>query len=248
MKDGDSPSDFQVPLYHGTSTLFLNGILEHGLGGWNPIQEWRVIEFARELLPHIHQHLGPDDALMQKICSFGLMANQVSAGLNYQHGNVYLSPSRSQAIGYTISKRWGSELLSYSLDFLDELVRRNVPEVCGGLYQRWKHIFALLEVHAAPLLVETRGLREADLLLERGDPVGDYLQGIIERHRAGTMNPHNVAGPCFRLRTVIPPSRLRLSLIGVHDAFKFDPEYSLFELPIQRPNRFRGIEGRPVDA
>jgi hypothetical protein len=42
IKDSDSPSDFQVPLYHGTSTIFLNGILEHGLGGWNPIQERRA--------------------------------------------------------------------------------------------------------------------------------------------------------------------------------------------------------------
>jgi hypothetical protein len=42
MKDSGLPSDFQVPLYHGTSTLFLNGILEHGLGGWNPIQERRA--------------------------------------------------------------------------------------------------------------------------------------------------------------------------------------------------------------
>lgn len=248
MRDSALPDDFEVPLYHGTSSLSLNGILEHGLGGWNPIHEWRVIEFAKELLPYVHQSLGADKRWMVKISSFDRMANQLCAGMNFQHGNVYLSPSRSQAIGYTISKRWGSELLSYSLDFLDELVRREAPGVCDGLYQRWKHMFKLLNVHAAPVLVEIRGLTEKDLVLERSEPVGDYLQRIIHFHREGTMRPHNIRGACFRLQTVIPASKLRISLIVVHDAFRFEPEYSLFEIPIQQPNRFRGLDGSHVDA
>ena len=247
MNSNTSSDDFQVPLYHGTSTLFLDGILRHGLGGWNPIHEWRVVDFATELLPHIHRHLGPDDQWMSKISSFTMMANQLSAGMNYQHGDTYLSPSRSQAIGYTISKRWGSELLSFTLDFLDELVRRDVPEVCEGLGKRWGHIFDLLRVHAAPVLVETRGLTEADLVLERGGPVGDYLQRIIQLHKEGTMNPNNMAGACFRLKVVVPASNLRIWLIGVHDSFKFQPDYSLFEIPLQQPRRFRGLEGKPFD-
>ena len=240
--------DFQVPLYHGTSSLFLSGILEHGLGGWNPIEEWRVVDFAKELLPYVHQNLGSDQRWMVKISSFGMMADQLCAGMNYQHGHVYLSPSRSQAIGYTISKRWGSELLSFSLDFLDELTRREAPGVCDDLYQRWRHIFELLQVPAAPLLIETRGLTEADLVLERGEPVGHYLQTIIRSYRRESMNPYNIPGACFRLQTVVPASRLRIWLMGVHHPFKFDPDYSLFEVPIQRPNRFRGIEGMPVEG
>lgn len=245
MNTSAMPDDFQIPLYHGTSSIFLAGILQHGLGGWNPIQEWRVVEFAQELLPHVHRHLGSDERWMVKISSFGMMANQLRVGLNYQHGDTYLSPSRSQAIGYTISKRWGSELLSFSLDFLDELTRRDVPEVCEGIYQRWKHIFDLLQVNAAPLLVETRGLTETDLVLERGEPVGDYLQRIRQLHREGTMNPNNMAGSCFRLQTVVPAAKLRIWLIGVHDAFKYEPDYSLFEIPVQQPSRFRGLDGLP---
>ena len=40
-----------VPLYHGTATLFLEGILEFGLGGKNPIAELKVLDFARTIAP-----------------------------------------------------------------------------------------------------------------------------------------------------------------------------------------------------
>ena len=38
-----------VDLYHGTSTLFLDSIIENGLGGVNPVTEWNLIELCKEV-------------------------------------------------------------------------------------------------------------------------------------------------------------------------------------------------------
>ena len=39
-----------IPLYHGTSTLFVDSIANHGLGGMNPVKEWSLLELAKEVL------------------------------------------------------------------------------------------------------------------------------------------------------------------------------------------------------
>lgn len=77
-----------LPLYHGTSTLFLSGIAESGLGGKNPLAEWKVLDFARAILPLVQEHFSRDRGWMQKAQSFGFMAEQLSASMNFQHGDT----------------------------------------------------------------------------------------------------------------------------------------------------------------
>lgn len=38
-----------IHLYHGTSTLFLDSILKHGLAGVNPVKEWELVELCNEV-------------------------------------------------------------------------------------------------------------------------------------------------------------------------------------------------------
>jgi len=40
-------------LYHGTLSLFLDGIIKNGLGGMNPISEWKNLDLAREIHPMV---------------------------------------------------------------------------------------------------------------------------------------------------------------------------------------------------
>ena len=49
MKIVNNKGELILNLYHGTSGLFLQSILEHGLGGRNPIDEMNVIDLAGEL-------------------------------------------------------------------------------------------------------------------------------------------------------------------------------------------------------
>jgi hypothetical protein len=40
---------FNIPLFHGTSSLFLESIQMHGLGGVNPIEVYSVLPFVQEV-------------------------------------------------------------------------------------------------------------------------------------------------------------------------------------------------------
>jgi len=121
MTEQNATELFPIPLYHGTSTLFLKDILELGLGGKNPLKEWRVLEFAEKIWPLVENSLADDVQLAQKIQTFGKMVEQTSGEMNFQHGDTYLTPEASTAMRYAINKRYGSELLTYTLDFLCKL-------------------------------------------------------------------------------------------------------------------------------
>ena len=38
-----------IPLFHGTTTIFLESIIENGLGGRNPIKDLNLFELANEV-------------------------------------------------------------------------------------------------------------------------------------------------------------------------------------------------------
>ena len=135
-----------IPLYHRTSTIFVDGIIEAGLGGRNQLTEWKVLEFARVVYPLAREHLSTDPDWMVKAQTFGFMVEQRSGQMNFQHGDTYLSPARLTAIRYAVNKRYGSELLSYTLDFLQELLRRKIPGVADDLFHDYPEMFNLLDV------------------------------------------------------------------------------------------------------
>jgi len=129
-----------IPLFHGTSSLFLDDIIRLGLGGLNPVIEWRILEFAQTIFPLVEQHLSQEERLIVKVGEFKLMVEQRSVAMNFQHGDTYLSPSSATAVRYAVNKRVSSELLSYTLDFLQELLRRKVSGLAKDLYRRYPRI------------------------------------------------------------------------------------------------------------
>src|SRR5262245_62044800 len=130
----------QIPLFHGTSTLFLDSIIDSGLGGINPVTEWKILELAKAIYPLVKEHIAHENDWMCKASSFGSMVEQKSAAMNFQHGDTYLTPAFRTAVRYAVDKRFGSELLSYTLDFLDELLRRKIPGVANDLYQQYRQL------------------------------------------------------------------------------------------------------------
>ena len=40
----NSRDQLTIDLFHGTSSLFLDSILSHGLGGINPVKDWKILE------------------------------------------------------------------------------------------------------------------------------------------------------------------------------------------------------------
>lgn len=169
-----------VPLYHGTSTLFLSGILEHGLGGDSPIARWRVLEFAQGLWPLVETHLAEEEDWMLQAQSFGWMCEQRSSHFNFQHGHAYLSPAEQTAVRYAVDKRYGSELLSYTLEFLGELVRRKIIARASDLTAEYSELFNLLGYSFAPILIEVANVALQNLLDEGGNSPRRNLEQMTQ--------------------------------------------------------------------
>jgi hypothetical protein len=234
--------NFPVPLYHGTSTLFLEGIVQDGLAGKNPIAEWRVLEFAAELLPFVRTHLSGPDQFAARAGSFEMMVRQTSEAMNFQHGDTYLSPSASTAVRYAVNKRYGSELLTYCLDFLQLLVNQNTEGVRDDLYRRFPQIFAKLDISVAPILIRAGNVPLSYLVDEWGR---DASQAVAKVMKVAKERPQRLDQSCqqcnFRLCSPISADKIEAWLIAVKRWDPFMPKYALF--PIDLTRKLSGIAG-----
>jgi hypothetical protein len=220
-----------VPLYHGTSSLFLGSILRSGLGGTNPIAEWKVLEFAALIQPLVEKHVAAREDFMVKAQSFKYMVEQKSAAMNFQHGDTYVSPSMSTAVRYAANTRYGSELLTYTLDFLAELIRLKVDGVSDKLYRAYPHIFEKLDISPAPLLIRVDDIDSRALAAENGGDAGPALKHVYETiRRSPEICDVLLQQTNFRLRRPIPATELKIWFIDVVRWDAAFPKYSLYSL------------------
>jgi hypothetical protein len=222
-----------MPLYHGTSTLFLKGILESGLGGQNPIESWGIFNFVEELWPLVEKHLAKEDEFMLRADSFSRMVNQTSAAMNFQHGDTYLSPSQMTAARYASNQPYGSEILSYALELLEELVRRKVDGVADELYQRHPQIFNFMDISPAPLIIEVVNCPVEWLVTENGENAGDQLEQILEFWNSDKQMLEIIGQQTnFRLTDPVGADGLKIWLLNVLQWRSFNPEYQKFLLDL----------------
>lgn len=222
------------PMYHGTSSLFLDGICQNGLGGRNPIKDWKILELAREVLSLSEVHLKDFPTFDIREQAFRLMVEQkISAGgMNFQHGDTYLSPSKMTAIKYATSKRYGSELITYTMDLLQELANRDVPGVRTSLFKKYPDGFRLLDISPAPILIEVINIPAQNLLDEFGKDATENLREI----QANLKNNSEIADVLnqqvnFRLTSPVQFNSLKFWLINViqHKGWG-PPDYNLYNL------------------
>lgn len=219
-----------IKLYHGTSSIFLKSIKENGLGGVNVIKEWGIIDLAKEILPLVEEsfpgHINLD--------SFRRMANQeiTANGINFQHGDVYLSPSEQKAVEYTARKRWGSEIISYSLNYLEKLIAEENPVVVNHTFKRkYIEVYKLLNIYAAPLLIEVSEIPYNMLLDEQGNEVSAEKKSEIEKCLKEMPDCYQEILQCenFRLKCSLPVESLDLKMISVSSC-GLGMEYNLYSL------------------
>jgi hypothetical protein len=141
-----SQNEVPVPLYHGTSSLFLEEIRQFGLGGRDPLVDLKMPEFVQELWPLVQANLGSTAIFRARSGLFSRMVEQRAGNWNFQRGQTYVSPSRETAVIYAANNRYGSELLTYTLDFLQALVDRDVPGAQDSLARKYPRLFGLLNV------------------------------------------------------------------------------------------------------
>jgi hypothetical protein len=219
-----------VPLYHGTSTLFLEGILKLGLGGMDAIAEWKVLEFARAIAPLVDEHCAGRDDLALKAYGFGCMIEQLSGASNFQHGHSYLSPALSTAVRYAASNRYGSELLTNTLGFLQELLNLDVPGVRDALYRQFPEMFRMLDVSPAPLLIRIDNVPITAVLNEHGNQPDSNVELI--RENAGDTVLSEALFQQLNFRLMAPQKITEVCLINVTRFDLHSPDYTLYPLHI----------------
>jgi hypothetical protein len=229
-----------IPLYHGTSTLFLGSIIKHGLGGFNAMKEWKIFELAKEVYNLSEEHLIHTDLFKRSSASFSKMVNQSNADIyNWQHGETYLSSSSQTAARYAINKEYGSELLTYTLNFLNQLLKLNLSYVKGDLYRKYENVFALIEMRPAPILIEVEGVPKSSLIDELGNDPQLQFANIEDVLQSGVADPQlYLQRTNFRLVSPIPvSSRIKFWLIDVKYWHQFDSHYDLYEITTRLKDR-----------
>ncbi|WP_227936027.1 hypothetical protein [Alkalihalobacillus deserti] len=111
-----------IPLFHGTSTLFLDEILSKGLGGVNPIIKYNIMATLEKLVQKGYEYLPKSE---QRYLAISNMKLKQTVG-NFRYNGVYLSPSKITAVKYS-RNRYGSELITHTVDLYLFLKECSVP-------------------------------------------------------------------------------------------------------------------------
>lgn len=108
-------------LFHGTSSLFLPSILEHGLGAKNPIEQLQVHRTLKYIVDLVESRYRNNEDWNSERWMYEKFLQQASSDrANWQHGQVYLSPSEIKAAQYACSNKYGSEMISETISLLTE--------------------------------------------------------------------------------------------------------------------------------
>jgi hypothetical protein len=222
-----------VDLYHGTSTLFLDSILQNGLAGINPVTEWQLLELSQEVYALSEAHLQKTPLFQKSSSSFQRMTEQANSGrMNFQHGDTYLSASKRTAVNYALGKRYGSELLTYTVDFWQELIRHNISAASEELRRKYPRVYGLFKLVPSPLLIKVSGLDSSMLVDEHGNSPDNNLARIIDVAESFSSDFQDTAlGQInFRLKVPVQTDRLTCWLINVQKWNPYFPEFNLYEL------------------
>lgn len=168
-----------IKLFHGTSTLFLDSIIEMGLGDKNPLNNYDAYDFIKEMYTAGENIWGTNlnhSWQVEKIVLQGMAKQKITrGGFNWRHGNAYLTPGISRALNYAIHNEYGSELLSNCLRYYQRIKRRYPDYQFSEMVDK-SPIMNLLDKTFEPILIEI-----PPGLLDTSDVDGENNQEVIEQ-------------------------------------------------------------------
>lgn len=232
------PNFLPVDLYHGTSTLFLDSIIQNGLGGVNPVIEWNILELSEEVYRLSEKHLKETDLYRISSVAFKQMTEQsINGKINYQHGDTYLTPSKRTAARYAIHKQYGSELLTYTIIFMKELKNLKISSINEALLCKNPKVFKLMEASPSPILIQVKNVQKSCLLSENGESPENNINQINEVMQKNRNYFDELLVQCnFRLKSPVQPTDLRFWLINVQISDFLIPKFNLYEIFSQSEN------------
>ena len=184
---------FPLTLWHGTSAHLLPTIEEHGLGGRNVMQDWRVMEFIQWALPlnDVEDLAHPDYLLLLPIKA---AAKGGAGGMNFEYGDLYVAGGFHKAADYALK---APELMSFVQTLLDVADDRGVDAVREGLAE-FPEIRDFVSLAPRPVVLKLPPIPVGMVELEKG--------GAIPMLDKMAADPTSVlfAQIAFRLKTVVP--------------------------------------------
>jgi hypothetical protein len=177
---------FTCPIFHGTTSLFIESIIENGLGGKDPLTTLRARETFTELFELGENQLGNDPFWIESRKKLTPLARQEYLGGNFsfQHGESYLTPIRECALDYaTTSRLGGCELLYYMHILIKQLMYKQVD---GIEYVVSQELVDILTTDHKPVLITLNHLPKISVATETGVCLEEQIATFDKYYLAGT--------------------------------------------------------------
>jgi hypothetical protein len=214
----------KLKLYHGTNSIFLESIEQNGLGGINLVEQTNVLPLVKELNDLATSELESEYkdygwGILRMTISF-ICDQSAGSRMNWQHGDVYLSPSVNRAMSFAVENKYGSELftnLNYLIDFID----KHTDAKAQVILTKYPAVKEILNKEGRPIVLELPNLTPADLLDEGGYTADafyqetlHYLKTLSEEEKNEKDNPLDIIG--FRLKYPVPLERIIVHEVRVN--------------------------------
>jgi hypothetical protein len=214
-------TNINFPLFHGTSSIFLDKIQELGLGGFNPIEFYKVIDLLKELEILADAHFGDSSEwtdLTGNSYATQYFVSKITSqkSRHWQHGEVFLTGDKYMAFRYSKNK-FGSEAISLTFS-LFELLKKNNVNINQSIFDLYANFFELTLKEHSPIVFKIENLSINYLKCgEKGEKIEDLLENrenLINKIKSkydedvadDFIREHG--GPNFRLLKAIPFSKI----------------------------------------
>ena len=165
---------FIIPLYHGTSSIFINSILQYGFSAKNPIKTLNILPFYEKLYKICDELFGIDSDWTNGRWLYKNIKDQKQniGSSNFRHGATYLSPNRNTAAYYAIKNQFGSEILSEAIKLYNK-INNYAPERL--LKFRELPVVQMLNGKPCPVLFEIFNMDLQIMKSEKGEKIEDII-------------------------------------------------------------------------
>lgn len=200
---------FTIPLYHGTTGLFIESIKQYGLGCIDPLIKLEAKEFMHDLFDVAEkQHWNDDNWLrMREHIQPIVFQQNIENVLNFKHGESYLTYSSQLAGKYAIDNPLGCEYLTYLRSLLGILTSRKIK----GLKERFldRPTLKVWEKPHDPYLIILNNVKIEDIETEAGENLTAHIEEIEKLLEEGIYGPQS-----FKLKKPINENELIVKKLG----------------------------------
>lgn len=199
---------FPHPLWHGTSAHLLPLIEEYGLGGFNVMADWRVMEFLQWSLPQLsfddQNYTDPD---YMDLLPIQAAARGGATGMNFVYGDVYVTGGFEKAASYA---ERAPELLSFARKVVEVAHRRGLISITDEL-ANYPQVARFLKFDPEPIVLKLPLVPMSSLRSEDGGdcPFDMFAEGEVGKAMLSQW--------AFRMDAIIPTTDLVAISVSCHE-------------------------------